>query len=692
MGHCPRTTPIRLMAVIACFSIVLAACGSDSEDAERPSQPVEASLSTSTTVPEATASTTVGTGQSPSAPTTTGAVDPSGPTEGYEPVFTPGPCPFQRPPGTDPTCGRLTVPENRAQPAGPQVELAVAIFPARSEDEFPPVVYLEGGPGGEALEALPFSHAALFEFLDQKRTVIVFDQRGVGYSTPSLSCPELLDFTYDLLDEDIPTEEYVAGEQEVIHRCREGWLSKGADLSHYNSAESAADVADLRVALGYDEWDLYGISYGTRLALTVMRDHPEGVRSVILDSTYPPEVDGIESILPGASRSFSELFEACASDPLCSSTYGDLEALLYSAVDGLNADPADIWVVDFLTFEGYPALLDGDSLLGLVYLGLYSDLSIPGLPQMVADAAEGHYFKAQALTSVLLLNQAFLSIGQFLSVQCHEEVPFSDPAAVEARVSDYPRLAPLVAGALVQSDEAFEFCRRWGAGTANPIENQPVESDIPTLVLAGRFDPITPPEFGRIVAERLENAWYVEFPTLGHGVTATEGCPQSVTLAFLADPGTHPDTSCIPGMAGLAFEVFDPVPDVRLVENRIGPYRVLVPEGWEEEGGVYQRGLADDPTFFLVIPGPAGFGEAVLSAVASAWSGVAVSESQELEIGGKTWRRFSAEAGSFSLEAALHDGDTASIVVALISDPRERDHLFGRVVTPALESLGSADT
>lgn len=642
----------------------LAACGTDPEQPETPADAV----ATSTTPPSITE----------------GA--------GYEPIFTSGPCPFQPPAGTDPTCGDLTVPENREQPAGRQIQLAVAVFPARSVEKFPPVVYLEGGPGGKALESLPFTYEVLFEFLDQERTVVVFDQRGVGYSTPSLSCPELLDLTYDLLDEDIPSGEISAREIEVIERCREGWLSEGADLSHYNSRESAVDVADLRVALGYDEWDLYGVSYGTRLALTVMRDHPEGVRSVILDSTYPPEIDGVASILPGADRSLSRLFEACASDPVCNSTYSDLEELLFSTVDRLNAEPAELWVVDFLTFGGYPALMDGDTLLGLVFQGLYSDLIIPAIPQMVSDAADDHFFKAQALLSGFLINEAFFSIGQFLSVQCHEEVPFSDSAAVRAWMDEYPRLLPLVEGALVQSEDASEFCRGWGAGTADPIENEPVVSDIPALVLAGGFDPITPPEAGRSVSERLENSWFVEFPTLGHGVTATEGCPKAITLAFLEDPRSRPDTSCVPGMAGIAFDVFEPALEIDMVEHRIGPLMALVPEGWEGKGGLYQRGLADDPTAFLVIPGPAGFADAILPSVASTWTGVAVEESADLEVAGKTWRRFSAGAGSISVEAAVHDGNSLSIIVVLISDPRETDHLFEQAVMPALESLGPAGT
>ena len=686
--HDSRRVPTWLPAVLAGVLIVSAACSADSEEASTTIQGVEVSSSTSSMIGAGEAMpATVRNGETLS---TTGPVDANEMTAGYEPLFTPGPCPFQLPPGTDPDCGWLVVPENRDQPAGRRIELAVAIFPARSEERFPPVVYLEGGPGGKALDKLVFNYEAQFEFLDQERTVVVFDQRGVGHSTPSLSCPQLLDLTYDLLDDDISGEEFLAREWEVVNECREGWLLEGVDLSRYNSRESAADVEDLRVALGYEEWDLYGVSYGTRLALTVMRDHPEGIRSVVLDSTYPLDADGVASILPGADRAFSELFEACASDARCSSEYGDLEALLFSTAKRLDDDPAEVWVVDLLGFQGYPALLSGEVLLALVFQGLYSELIIPAIPRMVADVAEGNYFTAQALMSLLLLNQEYLSFGQFLSVQCHEEVPFSNPATVQARAVENPRLVPIVARASVQSENAFEFCREWGAGTADPVENQPVVSDIPTLVLAGRFDPITPPEFGRSVVERLDNVWFVEFPTLGHGVTAVSGCPQSATLAFLADPRTRPEDSCVSGMEGIVFDIFDPESPVALVETQIGPYRVLVPEGWTGQGGFYQRGLAADPTSFLVIPGPAGFGEMALGLLSGAWSEVPVEESVEVEVGGRTWRRFSVEAGSISLEAALYEGDTGSLVVALISDPRERDHLFGQLVLPALESFGPA--
>ena len=471
----------------------------------------------------------------------------------YEVSFDPGECPFQPPPGSEPRCGYLSVPADRDRPEEGRIRLAAAVFPARLEERHPPVVYLEGGPGGEALESLPFSYETLVKPLDAERTVIVFDQRGVGYSEPSLSCPQTRRLVFDLLAEDLPTEEWLDRFTAVLYECREPWVSGGIDLSNFNSAASAADVADLRAALGYPEWDLYGISYGTRLALTVMRDHPEGVRSAVLDSAYPPQVDEIALILRGASGALDELFSACAADPYCRSTYGDLESLLFSLVDRLNDSPAEIEVIDYLSLRTYPALLDGDSLLGLVFQALYAEWTFPRIPKALAEIRDGRYTSAEELMSLFLANEAFFSIGQFLSIGCREEAPFSDMDLVRSEREAHPRLVSLVEGSLIQSERASEFCAAWGAGAAGPIENQPVESSIPALVAAGRFDPVTPPDYGRRASEHLDNAWFVEFPTLSHGVTTVEGCPRSIMLDFLADPSGELDTACIADMPKVQF-------------------------------------------------------------------------------------------------------------------------------------------
>ncbi len=690
----PRWPRTYLPAALWLCILLLIACGSDEEQPAETSGAVTVTEVTTAGTTPGDATEVPGSGDEPAAtepdPLPTEGVTTTAVAGHAEPSFSPAVCPFTAPPGTDPSCGYVSVPENRGRPDGGRIRLAVAVFPARLAENHPPLVYLEGGPGGEALEGIPYAYDETLSFFNEERTVVVFDQRGVGFSEPGLSCPELLDLSFDLLDEDLSADEWQARQLVVLDGCRDRWVDAGVDFSAYNSSESAADVADLRVALGFDEWDLYGVSYGTRLALTVMRDQPEGVRSVILDSTYPPEIDGVANILPNAARALDELFSACASDPECRSTHGDLESALFQVVDHLNASPAELWVIDYRSYQGHPALLTGDDFLSLVFQSLYLDVLVPDIPRLISDVGGGHYFGAQALLSAFLANQAFFSIGQFLSVECHEEVPFSDPARVRSVGEKFPRLTSLVDGALVQSEYAFEFCSSWRAGIADPIENEPVTSDIPALVLAGRFDPITPPADGHGVAGRLENSWYIEFPTLSHGTAFVEGCPRSITLAFLADPRTEPDRSCVAGMPDIEFGVFTPVSDVQLVEAGVGGYTILVPDGWEGEGGIYQRGTGLDPTTLLIVPIPAGSGDVVIGGMAQTFSGVAIEETAELAVGDGVWRRFSANAGGVQVEAALSDDGEQSVVVALVSDPREAPHLIERVLRPVLESFGAA--
>ena len=585
--------------------------------------------------------------------------------------------------------------EDRSDSDGRQINLAVAVFPPIGEETLVPVVYLEGGPGGEILEAIPFAFESIVEPLNSNRTVVVFDQRGTGYSEPSLACPEMRDLSFDLLD-DLPEPDLLTQMQlDALAPCRARWAEEGIDLSQYNSADSAADVADLRKALGFPEWDLYGVSYGTRLALTVMRDHPQGVRSVVLDSTYPPEIDGVASIPATAARAFDELFTACRADTPCDHAFGDLEDSLFSLVDQLNEDPITITATDYFTANRHPTVLDGDSVLGLVFQALYSDELLVDIPQMITDIAAGNYVSIEFLTSIALANEEFFAIGQNFSVQCHEEVAYADPAAVEAAVSEYPRLAPLVSGAFTQSSYAFEFCEYWGAGTGDPIEALGVSSDIPTLVVGGQFDPITPPEFGRNVANRLTNSWFVEYPGLGHGVAAAAGCPLAITLAFLADPTDELDTSCVESMEPARFTVFAPEVSVDLVETEIDLFGersiVQAPVGWESVGpGAFYRGISGSDQTVLLVQALSGSGVGSLLVDTYALQFTEDGELEQLpdiSAGQRQWARYGATSLGLHTEVALFEGDGQTIAVVLVADPRESDVLFDLVFLPALESV-----
>ena len=242
-------------------------------------------------------------------------------------------CQFEIHPGQTVDCGYLTVPEDRSQPDGPTIRLHVAIFRSHSDNPAPdPIVYLEGGPGGQALEAASLVFNRRFAPFLADRDLIMFDQRGVGYSEPALDCQELIDLTYETLAQDLSPEEILALSTEAIRSCRDRLVSEGVNLAAYNSAESAADLNDLRLALGYEEWNLYGISYGTRLALTTMRDYPQGIRSVILDSTYPLPVSINTETPANFDRALNVFFGGCATDPAGSEAYPDLETVFWELV------------------------------------------------------------------------------------------------------------------------------------------------------------------------------------------------------------------------------------------------------------------------------------------------------------------------------------------------------------------------
>ncbi|NIV33457.1 MAG: alpha/beta fold hydrolase, partial [Anaerolineae bacterium] len=311
-------------------------------------------------------------------PTVTPTPEPTdtpSPTPAPVAVFEDAACPFDLPEGQEEgetvECGYLVVPEDRSNPEGRKLRLAVAIFHHPDGDPEPdPVIYLEGGPGGSALEFVDLG------FEDQSapvfaanRDLILFDQRGVGLSEPALDCPGLTELGIELLDNEIDGRVLTYREMDDLHletalACEED-LHEIADLTAYNTIASAADVDDLRRALGYDQVNLWGISYGTRLALGIMRDYPDGVRSVVIDSVFPPDVESEVEAPANMDRALDLLLDSCAADEGCDSAYPDLRGVLFGMVDRLNEEPAAFPVSDLLTGDRYDAVMSGDDLLGL---------------------------------------------------------------------------------------------------------------------------------------------------------------------------------------------------------------------------------------------------------------------------------------------------------------------------------------
>lgn len=432
------------------------------------------------------------------------------------------------------SCRRVTLPEDDTDPVnGRTVELLVAFIDNGDPSGTGPTVILQGGPGVAIVESAK-------QYVGAAIDVVVVDQRGTGGSRPSLDCTEYLASYADIVGAASDDSDAFLRQVTANRACRDRLVTDGVDPRAFNTERNADDIALLRQVLGYDEWNVYGSSYGTRLALTLLRDHPEGIRSVVLDAVLPLEVDFFAEIPENAERAVAALAARCAADADCAATYGDVVALVNDASDQLDASPQTFSLTRPESADVLTVQVDGPRFRTFVFDQLYLTDEIPGLISQIQKAANGDV--AELASSVLLRQdpEAFsFSEGMYWSVFCHDEVTFYDPAGdddVLARQPSSFRIAH-------ESPDIDEICDVWNVPDAPAIEDEPVVSDVPTLLFSGGLDPITPPRWAEAVAAALPNAVLVSLPNQGHGA-ADPDCVGPILTAFLITPTAAPDSSC----------------------------------------------------------------------------------------------------------------------------------------------------
>jgi pimeloyl-ACP methyl ester carboxylesterase len=457
-----------------------------------------------------------------------------------------GACPIAIPPTYEAQCGTLTVPEDRSGSSGSTatIELAVVVYEGKANSSVP-VVYLEGGPGGHAIETVASAIEVFAPLLDE-HDLVTFDQRGVGLSEPELSCPEIED---DPLLSNPETDEQLAALLDAVRACRARFSEAGIDPGGYTSRANAADVDDLRQALGYEKWHVFGVSYGTRLALDILRYHPNGVESAVLDSVLPTQVDFVSQSAVNAERAFEAIFAACEAHPVCVTAYPDLRGVLFELVGALDATPVEVMLPN-----GGSVQVTGDDVLTLLFLVAYSAEAIAYIPEMLFQFKDGDFSIFEAFSDAT--GDALVSRGMYLSVICSEYVAFSSLEALDAgNASVTPRLAQTFGDARI-----FDVCSAWNVPAVDPAERAAAQSDRPTLVLAGHFDPVTPPHWAELAATTLPNARLLTFEDQAHAVFAAP-CGGDLLNAFFRDPASDPSAACPP--TGRQIEFF--VPPVRLL-------------------------------------------------------------------------------------------------------------------------------
>lgn len=464
-------------------------------------------------------------------------------TEPIEADFVSGPCAFDVPPDATVDCGTVTVPMNWSTGDG-EVVLAVALFASTADDPAPdPVIYLEGGPGGHALEPVQYAWEDMIVPLLERGDVILFDQRGAGLSEPRLVCDEVEAYTRQQEDAATVDDDTMEnGFHDALSACHDRLIGQGIDLSQFNTINNAHDVEAIRVALGYDQLNLFGISYGTKLGLEMLRQHPGSVRSAVIDSVYPPDVDSVAENPESFLDSYDKVVAACAAETQCAAG-GDLGQRLSALAQDLQANPRRIEVKDWITGETDDIYLSGDGLVGLVTQSLYSPSWFIDLPELVSDLEAGNTDVAETFASQIRTTERFFSDGMFFSFTCGEEVALTDPSTVVDPADPFG-LRDTWDLASNTGTAAFETCDAFPVDVAPELSNQPVTSDVPTLLMAGEYDPVTPVAWAMQAASTLSNSQVVVGPFQSHGVSGGP-CGISIVVAFIDDPSAPVDSSCL---------------------------------------------------------------------------------------------------------------------------------------------------
>jgi pimeloyl-ACP methyl ester carboxylesterase len=474
---------------------------------------------------------------------------PSGPTRGASYQTTP--CPQPNIPGfpdldfpSGAQCGYLTVLENRAKPDGRRIRIFVTRAPAVSATPKPdPIVYLSGGPGG----AGSFEAAFMVKHgLNADREVVFVDQRGTHRAEPRLGCPGWEQFIYEAVSLPFAADSTTAADTAAIKECRDRLAGTGVDLAAYNSTENGADIAELRVALGIDTWNVYGVSYGSKLALIVLRDHPQGIRSVVLDSVSPPTNNIVEKWWSAPASSFKAIFAACAAQPACATAFPNLETGFTATVNRLDKTPVVAQVKDE---SGSPVTVNIDGFAFAYTLIMTSERGdAAGVPKMIADTARGDSGAVAAAYLALRGPPEVVGLGGMglaLTVFCAEHANLTTQAAALAKAKEaLPGFPDRVLRVQPKQGRLFTECPIWNVGMAASAVSAPIVSNVPVLILEGTFDAATAPEWVDLITPDLKNAQVVLFPFTGHGVLGKSTCAPSIMAAFLDNPTKPADPTC----------------------------------------------------------------------------------------------------------------------------------------------------
>lgn len=455
------------------------------------------------------------------------------------------------------SCGLLAVPENREKSRSRTLRLHFVKLHARKPEKWDvakkgewkkredPIIYLTGGPGAQAVGYVKRlkDHGAR-----DVRDLYILEQRGIGFSDDF--CPK-----FGLFDPSVGNvsdfDAYQRAGVAAIENCFAAAKAAKVDLSAYNTIENARDVEALRRALGLDQWNVWGISYGSILGQAYIKQDPAGIRAVVLDAIVP--------IIPGAhfqrigthyQRDLDLLDAACTEDGACARAFPDLQKRFKAAIAKANAAPIEVEAIDKELFPAGKGWFFGDLIGGIPFSSLYEQDNYPTLPAFI-DALARTVEKGDAKAWRLLTaggpgggpGGAEISQGMYNAIACNDDWWGQLHEAVAQDRAEHPELASFLPPPEL-IDEIAAICKRYGMKPRPAEQYASVVTDIPSVIANGAMDPITPPPLAKAILPGFSKVTYVEFPYSGHGPTRSQKCGGDFLTKFFDAPTAKVDTTC----------------------------------------------------------------------------------------------------------------------------------------------------
>jgi len=433
--------------------------------------------------------------------------------------------------------GRMKVPERAEVPEGKTVDLAIGIFKSRNTPTKDPLVLCAGGPGLSYLDDfIPGFAGELGDLFLEDRDVVVVESRGLKYADPYLIIPEMEELQLSLLDKNISADATIDLYLDILKKAYDRFTGQGIDLSAVNSEELANEIAYVMTQLGYDKFAMFGSSYGTEVVQNMLMHHPDRLTSAVLNGSVDIYRSGYD-MHTGMVEALEEAFSAVDKSPALAAAYPALKERFLNKVSALNVEPDTLQLFYGPTGKDYKVLLNGNRIAQWLFYQMYFNTQ---LPRSLDRISKGDYTEIISGPGLIFPIPEF-SMGLSLSVFLSGTYDVKPEHMMEGSAYE-----ELIKGASLSTFGPYFYQKAIKVWPVQPRKSpQKFYSEVPLLLLGGKFDHLCKPSYATHLAEEQGNATLFLFDNVVHSPVDNGPCAILMMKEFYDDPSKVPDNTCI---------------------------------------------------------------------------------------------------------------------------------------------------